>query len=159
MLDLIAWIETGEWRDGDAACQPLRDFAMRRLDSRWRRVKQGGKALAGLDAEQRHRLRIDVKKLRYAVEFLSTLQRGESRASAEQDFLAALEEMQEQLGELNDAETARGLLERLLGDERNAVAMIGKAERRLAKAGSERDRVSAADEAYGRLKAVGPFWR
>jgi CHAD domain-containing protein len=70
MIDLVAWIETGKWRSANGmAAMPLPDFASGRLDKRWRKVKKGGAALTQLDPEPRHQLRIEVKKLRYAVEF------------------------------------------------------------------------------------------
>ncbi len=159
MLDLIAWIETGEWRRGKEAAEPLRHFAVRRLDRGWRRVKKGGRNLAALAPEPRHRLRIEVKKLRYAVEFLSSLHSGKGASTDQKELLAALEEMQEHLGELNDAETARELLARLLGRGAEAEAMVRYAERRLDRHAAEEKVLETSEEAYERLRAVGPFWR
>jgi triphosphatase len=159
MLDLIAWIETGEWRRGKEAAEPLRLFALRRLDRGWRRVKKGGRHLAALAPEPRHRLRIEVKKLRYAVEFLSSLHSGKAESTDQGELLAALEEMQEHLGELNDAETARELLARLLGRSAEAEAVVRYAERRLDRHIAEEKVLETSEEAYERLRAVGPFWR
>ncbi|HEY0446864.1 MAG TPA: CHAD domain-containing protein [Allosphingosinicella sp.] len=159
MLDLVAWIETGAWRsENPAAAQSLPEFAVRRLDKRWRQVKQAGRRLAELDAEPRHRLRIEVKKLRYAVEFLSSLQTADEAAD-QKAFLAALEEMQERLGELNDVETAHELLARLVGRGKTAEAMLRHADRALASNDTEAEQVGAAEKAYRQLRAIGPFWR
>lgn len=158
MLDLVAWIETGDWRGHKEAAQPLVGFAVRRLDKGWRRVKKDGRHLAGLDAEPRHRLRIEIKKLRYAVEFLSALQTDEDKIAEQSAFLAALEGMQEELGELNDAETARELMTELFAGDPDGEAMIRYARRRLPGA-SEDKALETAEAAYDRLRAVGPFWR
>ena len=158
MLDLVAWLETGEWRRGKEAAEPLPTFAVRRLDRGWRRVKKGGRHLAALAPEPRHRLRIEVKKLRYAVEFLSSLYSAKTAAADQKELLAALEEMQEHLGELNDAETARELLARLLGKSAEAEAMVRYVERRLDH-GAEEQVLEAAEQSYERLRTVGPFWR
>jgi CHAD domain-containing protein len=158
MLDLVGWIETGDWRHGKEAAEPLPTFALRRLDRGWRRVKKGGRHLAALEPEPRHQLRIEVKKLRYAVEFLSSL--TASKAAADQkELLAALEEMQEHLGELNDAETAHDLLAHLLGSGVEADAMIRYAERRLDRDAPDEKVLAASEQGYERLRAVGPFWR
>ncbi len=159
MLDLVAWVETGQWRRGKEAAEPLPLFAVRRLDRGWRRVKKGGRHLAALAPEPRHRLRIEVKKLRYAVEFLSSLHSGRAASTDQKELLAALEEMQEHLGELNDAETARELLARLLGRDAEAEAMVRYAERRLDRHAAEEEVLETSEEAYDRLTAVGPFWR
>lgn len=160
MLDLVAWIETGRWRrDNKEAAEPLPDFAGRQLDKRWRKVKRGGREIDALEAEPRHRLRIEIKKLRYAVEFLSSLQTRDRAVADQKAFLAALEEMQERLGELNDVETAHEMLAQLVGTGKQADAMLRYADRALAANGSEEKQLEAAEAAYGRLREVGPFWR
>jgi inorganic triphosphatase YgiF len=159
MLDLVAWMETGEWRRGKQAAEPLPNFAVRRLDRGWRRLKKHGRALAEADPEALHRLRIEVKKLRYAVDFLSSLQGGRSAATHQKKMLSALEEMQEHLGELNDFETARRLLAHLLGSGAEAEAMIRYAERQLDGGAAAEKVLESTDQAYQRLRAVGPFWR
>ena len=73
MLDLVAWIETGSWRANEDARKPLAEFAVRRLDRRWRTVRRSGKIVTELEAEPLHRLRIEVKKLRYAIEFTASI--------------------------------------------------------------------------------------
>jgi CHAD domain-containing protein len=157
MLDLIGWIETGAWRDGERAREPLDDFASAQLDKRWRKVKRPGRKLATIDPEARHRLRIEIKKLRYAIEFLAALHTGEA-SQRQKQFAGALEEMQEQLGELNDVETARELLAGLLGHHPNKDALIAAAMGDAPQA-SERDAIEAASTAYSDLVETGRFWR
>jgi CHAD domain-containing protein len=141
------------------AAMPLPDFASGRLDKRWRKVKKGGAALTQLDPEPRHRLRIEVKKLRYAVEFLSSLTKSGEAADKQAAFVAALEEMQEQLGELNDAETARIMLTNILSEDSKSREMMRYAARRLESPKSESDQIAAAQRAHGELLSVGRFWR
>ena len=157
MLDLIGWIETGPWRDRARAREPLDDFASAQLDKRWRKVKRPGSDLARLEPEARHRLRIEIKKLRYAIEFLAALQAGEA-AQRQKLFAGALEEMQEQLGELNDVETARELLAGLLRERPNRDALIAAAIGDAPQA-SEQDAIEAASAAYADLVETGRFWR
>jgi inorganic triphosphatase YgiF len=159
MIDMVGWVETGAWREtNDMARLPLPDYARAQLDKRWRKVKKGGKALATLEPEPRHQLRIEVKKLRYAVEFLASLTRGEAALQRQAAFVAALEEMQEQLGELNDIETARNLLTNLLSDEED-TEITGFVGDRLALPESEEVQLSAAQKAHAALLEAGPFWR
>ena len=148
MLDLVAWLATGTWQRTAPARQPLRGFALDRLDRRWRKVRKAGGQIKEVDEEQRHRFRIDVKKLRYAVEFLEELDTDKAKAKSRKAFLGALEAIQEHLGALNDAATARALLDGL--DLAPAADGDAKGEKR---------HLSAAAKAFDRLRAVGPFWR
>jgi CHAD domain-containing protein len=157
MLDLVAWIEIGPWRQSKRAREPLEDFASDQLDKRWRKVKKGGRVLAEIDPEARHQLRIEVKKLRYAIEFLAALQAGEA-AAQQKGFAAEVEEMQEQLGHLNDAETARDLLGSLLEGRADRDRLLDAAG--SGKAGpSEEESIEEASRAFGRLVEIGRFWR
>ncbi len=160
MLELAAWIETGAWRmENGMARLPVRDFAGLQLDKRWRKVKKGGRALSDLDPEPRHRLRIEVKKLRYAVEFLASLHKGPEAAARQKRFGQALEDMQEQLGELNDLETARILLQNLLQDGADSAEMFRYAGEQLEAPESEDKQLEAAQKAHAELMEVGRFWR
>jgi CHAD domain-containing protein len=109
------------WAPGGArtnwASLPLPHFGSLQLDKRWKKVRKGGRELAALDPETRHRLRIEVKKLRYAVEFLASLTTQPEQLRRQRSFIKALEDLQERLGELNDLETARTLLGDMLGGD------------------------------------------
>jgi len=160
MLDLVAWIETGPWRSrAETADRPLTAFAVAQLDKRWRKVKKGGRKLAALDPEARHRLRIEIKKLRYATEFLASLERRETALARQKAFGAGLADMQEHLGELNDFETARELLTDLTAYQPGADAMMRSAERLLGGDEDEKDHVSRAAAAFEQVREAGPYWR
>jgi inorganic triphosphatase YgiF len=157
MLDLVAWIETGPWPEAKRAREPLADFASDQLDKRWRKVRKGGRGLSELHPEARHQLRIEVKKLRYAIEFLAALQTGDA-AKRQKLFAAEVEELQEQLGHLNDAETARDLLAGLLGDRPDRETLLRSVQGDDG-AASEDETIEAAMRAYHRLIDIGRFWR
>lgn len=104
LLDATAWVQLGDWttdpgrvslRDG-----PARDFVAGRLTRRRRGILKAGRRLAGLDRAQRHKVRIEAKVLRYAVEDLGGLFSDHPRRR--EKLGAALKAVQDSLGALND---------------------------------------------------------
>jgi CHAD domain-containing protein len=77
--------------------RPLEPFSAQALIKARRKVAKRLRGLDWRDAERRHRLRISVKRLRYATDFLD----GQS---------PALEALQDSLGDLNDLAVMRRLL-------------------------------------------------
>jgi inorganic triphosphatase YgiF len=146
ILDLVAWSEAGEWRGAEAAGQPIGAFAAERLDRAWKRVRKRGKELRTLTAEGRHRLRIEIKKLRYATEFFTSLSPG-SRRRRQKAFAGHMRELQELLGQLNDIETRRQLAPRLFEHGEDAVE------------GEATGLIDRAAEACDAMRALGPYWR
>jgi inorganic triphosphatase YgiF len=87
--------------------QPPPDaFARDRLARRQRKIRRALRDVASLDTVARHALRIDVKKLRYALDFFASL----LPAKRLRRYLALLAGVQDQLGEMNDLVTAAQLL-------------------------------------------------
>ena len=110
-------------------------------------MRRRGKSFDSLDAEQRHQLRIDIKKLRYTCEFFAGLvpksRRGECKA-----FLGRVEEIQESLGKLNDIETARRLAQELgTGTDQEAAEQDAQALLRM------------TGHNLKALRAMKPYWR
>jgi CHAD domain-containing protein len=89
--------------------QPIAKYARRELRRRDRKLRKRGRRIAELDEEQLHKQRIGAKKLRYAAEFFGDLF-PEKRL---QRVLKRMKGLQDLLGGLNDARTARTLLDRL----------------------------------------------
>lgn len=89
--------------------EPAVDLANELLEHRYRDVLAAGDGFAELSPEDRHRLRIQVKKLRYATEFFASLYDNPRL----RPYLAALKTLQDQLGTANDLVVARSLLRRL----------------------------------------------
>jgi len=100
-------------RPGLAA--PVTEFAASVLDRLDKRLRKHGAGVPKATPEARHQARIAAKKLRYATEFFSALFPKKRVAP----YLAALEELQDILGALNDAVVA----DRLLAE---AVAATGQ---------------------------------
>jgi CHAD domain-containing protein len=110
-LRLSAWLATEAWRarPGNAARavlqRPVGDLARAVLEARYRRVRRRGSRLDELSAAGLHRLRIAIKKFRYAADFFSGLYAGEQV----REMLRYLSRLQDILGALNDAATAADL--------------------------------------------------
>lgn len=103
---------------GVEAMVPARDFAFERLSKRYARTRKLGKRVGELDVEKRHELRIKLKKLRYAVEFFSSLFPAKRTAR----FLSRLSALQDVLGEMNDAAVARALVADMLEGHSDAAS-------------------------------------
>lgn len=116
-LLLNSWAEGRGWRDpadGGEGPEEMRgkasDIAHELLDERYQQLLSAGAGFEQLDAEQRHKVRIQLKKLRYATEFFSSLYPKHKVTP----YLAAMKALQDDLGASNDVEVARKLLKRVL---------------------------------------------
>jgi len=145
MLRLALWMNGNYWRD--EVSLSAQDFADRRLHKLARRFALAGHQLDTLDERRLHELRILAKKLRYSAELFAALY-GRQRS-----YVAALSEVQEVLGQINDVMTARRLLDELASlpdliahreaaalvqgwiahDMTHQFAALGKAQRRFNK--------------------------
>lgn len=151
MLRLALWVEIGPWRFRERAGRDLEPLAVQRLERQWRKVRRHMAKLARLDAKARHQLRIDVKKLRYAAEFLAGLWAKRPRLVQRDRFIAALKDLQEGLGDLNDAEAAAALTARL------APGLRGSADRIRRRALAE-EGIAASEEALARANDSAGYW-
>lgn len=111
--DLAAWLNDRPWREclddkrRERLAQPAVDFATALLGRDQRRVEKQGEAFAELSAVERHRLRIRIKELRYALDFFASLY----PAPVVKAYLSALARLQDSLGIMNDIAVARRLLD------------------------------------------------
>lgn len=87
----------------------LRKFAGKAIQRGYEKTLAAGRDVETLDAAGRHRVRIEAKKLRYAVQGFSPLW-SDSKTDA---FLEVLSTLQDDLGRANDAAVAAELLEAL----------------------------------------------
>lgn len=163
VLLLNSWAEGRGWREGDAdrlaAIQvTATDVSHELLDEICQQVLEAGAGFEDLDADQRHKVRIQLKQLRYATEFFATLY-PKRRVSP---YLEAMKSLQDQLGVSNDVEVARKLLKRVVKKTR------GKERVRLSYAaglvvgwhshvggGREKEQV----EAWQQLISRTPYWQ
>jgi inorganic triphosphatase YgiF len=126
-------------------------WAARVLDQRWKGVKKRSASLTTGNAEERHGLRIALKRMRYAGDALAGLygKRG-------QRTLAQLEALQDSLGDLNDLAVAERLLRQLAVSQPDAAFSAGRMVGLLQAApsrGESRQRLAR------RLAEIKPFWR
>jgi CHAD domain-containing protein len=164
MLELGLWVEMldeGRGRedpDGAPLAQPAEAFAESALSRLHRKVeKLGGRALAGTPGA-RHELRVAIKRLRYAGEFFASLY----DAKPTRRYLKRLARLQDQLGLLNDADTAGHLLRELSarGEPDGAIDLARAAG--FVEGFSLRDDDAAAarlERRWERLRKAHPFWQ
>jgi inorganic triphosphatase YgiF len=117
LLACQRWLLQRGWRlnaAGRAAAEaqrfvqlsPLDKWARRALQKGQRPVIRGARAFGELNAFQRHRLRIAVKRQRYAAEFFQGLFAGRKHSR----YQVALRNAQDSLGRICDVRVACGLL-------------------------------------------------
>ena len=141
VFDLFAWAHSGAWRCGKKAAEKLMPLALKRLDRLWERIEQRAADVGRRSDEERHKLRIDTKKMRYALEFLKDpLSRVEKDRG---QFAKAAEGVQDRLGNLNDLAARRELLWW-------GMDATGK---------SRAQHLRAAKRHLNNMKKLGPFWR
>jgi triphosphatase len=108
VIELARWIAQDEPQGAEPA-EAIAEFAARTLRKRHKRLLRDAANLASLSLSERHRLRIDAKRLRYGTDSLASLFKSR-RVDKYRDALSSL---QDALGQSNDAATATGLLRRL----------------------------------------------
>jgi len=134
----------------------LEDFGRSLLDQRHAKVERRGERLRHLDGEQLHRLRIAVKKLRYAAIFLRPAFASESAKA----YIEATVRLQGALGAMND----RAVAGRLLDDIAIAARPTEDVERPLRKLAKqaesgEKRRRRKLQQAWKQFRAAERFWR
>lgn len=160
-IALARFIETRGWllaSDIDQTVRlatPIGELASRALAKRWKSVCRHAHGIDGLTVEERHELRKELKKLRYAVEFLGPL----FPAGAVEDFVKRMKRLQTVFGELNDLAMAE---EMLCGP--GSPGMRDAAAQRavgwiLGNRGAHADQSwTQARALWHDLKSEGPFW-
>jgi inorganic triphosphatase YgiF len=96
----------GEGKAAPRLDAPVGTFAAFVIDRRDRRIRKRGRHVPEAPPEERHRIRIAAKKLRYAAEFFASLY----PAKRVTRYVEALEGLQDILGALNDAAVVDRLL-------------------------------------------------
>jgi len=120
VLRLAAWIAGEGWHlsvqapESDALKMPLTELASRVLENRYQQVRKRGRRLAKRSPAELHRLRIAIKKFRYATDFFASLYEGETT----RETLKRLGQLQDILGAMNDAATVAELITQGFGAAR-----------------------------------------
>jgi CHAD domain-containing protein len=147
--------------------QPIATAAAAEMERRRKKIVNRGTRLAELDPVRRHRMRIQAKKLSYASEFFGVTFPGKKAARRRKEFIAALEPLQETVGDLNDISVHEGLTERLVDAQENGDKPKRGAAKEAFAAGRLSGREEArfdsvlkdAERAYARFAKARPFWR
>lgn len=109
LLRFAIWMNGAYWQKAAQDAPKSRDYATRHLHQLARLYHQTGANLDKNDFDRLHALRILAKKLRYSAEFFAVLY-DQKRTSS---YLAALSDVQESLGNINDIVVAHRLLDGL----------------------------------------------
>lgn len=127
-LRLAAWFDADLWPEPPGAeaaallAEPLGRYALALLRKGHKRFLAAGAHLSGAAAGELHGLRIDAKRLRYITEFFRPLFPGKPARR----YIAALRDIQDILGTLNDAVVARGLAAKLAAhDDKHGARTAG----------------------------------
>jgi triphosphatase len=160
LIDLARFVETRGWlvpEDFDQSgrlAAPVTELAVAALSKRWSRVRKRARKFKTLNDEQRHELRKELKKLRYAIEFLSPL----FPAKRVEPFLKCLKKLQTVFGDLNDAATIKTMFtDRTYAKDNAAIRATGwviGASQARAEFGWAR-----AQALWRDLENASPFWK
>lgn len=127
----------------------LPGYVSRRLEQLHRRVLEGAESFDAQSENQRHHVRIRVKRLRYAVDSTGAL----FAPAAVARYTTALKALQKILGDLTDINMARTILGKLAlekSERKTACAAL-----RVRKAGH----LKRVGVAFERVAAAGGFWQ
>ncbi len=163
LLDLAEWVELGTWaRDHDEedddededevrSDRPVKELIKDELMLLRKQIKRRGAKLAGLGVGALHKLRIRAKRLRYATEFFAGTFAGEKTRARRTESLAALKDLQDALGGLNDLATHKTLL--------GARDAAGEDTQNWRKDPAAKSLLADAQDAYARFAKTKPFWK
>ncbi len=138
---------------------PVMSVAARLLDEHLVKARKRGRHLKSLSQRDCHRLRITLKKLRYAAEFYGPLYKKKQVRR----YLTRIKKLQDLLGALNDVAQVRATLSRLTGDETAARAHADLCFAAGVIDGWHRARAlrmgKRALKRWDRFRHLTPFWR
>ena len=162
-LALGGWLTGSAYRDGGpddaraALVGPAAERVAALLDARLKKARKRGRSLARRTAAERHALRIELKKLRYAGDSLaSVFGRDADR------WLGRVANLQDTLGALNDVAVTERLTAELAGKlgrewgaphERAAGFLVGWSTR------SAERRLRRLERQWKAFRSTRPFWR
>jgi inorganic triphosphatase YgiF len=167
VVETVLWINGGKWSKTQVNLiayrrkQPAAHFAAQELERRNRKILNKLGKVEDLSPLKRHKLRIAVKKLRYATGYFESLFGDEKKAIKK--FSAALKDLQSSLGQLNDIR-----VHGKLAQEYAKPSQKGRKTARMAFAMGEltgeervksRDLLKATERRGKRLQRCPTFWK
>jgi triphosphatase len=153
---LTAFVEAAPAAPPTESPGRLEDFGRTLLDQRHAKVERRGQHLKSLNHEELHRLRIAIKKLRYAASFLRPAFASEGAKA----YIEATTRLQGALGAMNDRAVAGRMLDDIAVAAR-PTENVEQSLRTLAKqaASGDKRRWQKLQQAWKQFKEVERFWR
>lgn len=143
--------------------RPAVEFAAEILDKRSKKISKKVDDIDGIDPRQRHKLRIAVKKLRYACEFFAGLFDGRKPTNERRRFASILKALQESLGALNDIEVHKRIAVTIAHPRKRTRKQAEKALAMGFIAGQEQQQmascIAAAEKIGEQLSNSKKFWK
>jgi triphosphatase len=169
VLDTAEWIEAGPWSTLPLTRArretPIEIYAAEQLLRRFKKVRRKGVKIAELSPDQLHKLRIQVKKARYAVEFFFNIYNGKKSGKRRKKALSSLTQLQTALGRINDIVTHKALFTGIIANPRRGLTAKQNHQRAYAAGliiGDQQAQIQGlldrARKAYSRFDNVKPFW-
>src|SRR5664280_865469 len=172
VLDTAEWVEAGPWSMSEDPLMrarremPIEMHAAEQLSRRRKRIRRRGAKIGDLSPEQLHRLRIQVKKARYAAEFFSSVYQGKKATKRCEKVLSSLMQLQNCLGGFNDIMTRKALFAEIVANPRRGLTAEQNHRRAYAAGliiGDQQAQIQRlldrARKAYSRFDGAKVFWR
>jgi CHAD domain-containing protein len=159
VLSAEAFVARRGWRNalsGDdlpRLTESASSFAAESLERLHRRVRKRAKALLELAPEERHNVRIALKKVRYAADFFADLF---EHASGVRAYAQAASKLQDALGNYNDMVMATELVQRLDTKSAGAAKAAGIIMGWFGREARTND--TSLREVWRSFRRVKPFW-
>jgi CHAD domain-containing protein len=164
ILRTALWLADGDWCKDPAftslRAQPVKAFARKILIRLMKKIAKKSRKLERLDVRRRHKLRIAVKKLRYATEFFDSVLPSSTKGYKK--YAKTLGKLQNVLGKLNDIQVHMKIIGNLTGEndaggEDVTSRTLDRLERKEKKASEHL--LAAAAKTGKHLSTLKPFLR
>ena len=121
LLEVLRWLDGDDWHLAGAAAlhDPIALLAPRMLDRFRNQVAKRARKFHHQSPNKRHRLRIALKKLRYAAEMFGSVY----EPAAVKQFIQRLKRLQDDLGDANDVRVAHEIVARLVAERERGIGI------------------------------------
>ncbi|MGD0421627.1 MAG: CYTH and CHAD domain-containing protein [Xanthobacteraceae bacterium] len=171
IFDTAEWVEAGPWSTSDELPKsarrelPIEIYAAEQLSQRRKKIRRRGAKIRDMTPEQLHRLRIQVKKARYAAEFFSDVHQGKKSAKRYKEIRSSLTQLQNCLGGINDIATRKTLFSEIISTPARGLTAEQNRQRAFAAGlviGDQQAKIAQlldrATKAHSRFAAAKRFW-
>jgi CHAD domain-containing protein len=150
--EVLAWARSRPWRASSRAGEAIDTYSRRALERAYARLVDAAEDIDWKDAPRRHRVRIRLKRLRYACDCFAAAWSEESQ----KQFFAKLRHLQEILGELNDVAMQQRMLQQM-ADAGAPAQAVTRATGLLAR--RERRLLARLRPGWTGFAAISAYWR